>query len=64
MQDGQGALAGKKVLRVDGNRVEFVVNDGSGDWDTPNPYGNSDVKNYRVDSPGVYVLKSGQLRKL
>jgi negative regulator of replication initiation len=64
MQDGQGALAGKKVLSLDGNRIEFVVNNGSGDWDTPNPYGSSTIKNYVIDSPGVYVLKAGQLRKL
>ncbi|KAK9805187.1 hypothetical protein WJX72_004677 [[Myrmecia] bisecta] len=63
MQEGREDLAGKKVLEVRGHRLEFVLNDGAGDWDTPDPSGGG-RRNYVIDSPGRYRLKSGQLHRV
>ena len=59
-QDGTGEFAGSKVVTVEGNNVEFVVTNGEGGWDTPNPAAGP---NYRIDGPGVYLLKSGSISK-
>ncbi len=64
MQTGSGDLAGSKVLQVTGNRIDFVLNDGAGQWDTPDPYGSSQNKNYTIDCPGQYRLQGGRLSKL
>lgn len=64
MQSGSDDLAGYKVMQVRGNKIEFVLNDGSGQWDTPDPYGAGQSKNYRIDTPGTYRLKDGRVSKL
>jgi len=64
MQFGSEDLARCKVLQVRGHSIEFVLNDGAGQWDTPDPYGSSQNKNYTVDSPGKYRLQGGRLNKL
>eukprot|EP00192_Tetraselmis_astigmatica_P021611 CAMPEP_0117671138 /NCGR_PEP_ID=MMETSP0804-20121206/13163_1 /TAXON_ID=1074897 /ORGANISM="Tetraselmis astigmatica, Strain CCMP880" /LENGTH=272 /DNA_ID=CAMNT_0005479557 /DNA_START=137 /DNA_END=955 /DNA_ORIENTATION=- len=53
----------EKELVLEGTSVEFVVNNGSDDWDTPDPFDTSSPKNYIISSPGVYALASGKLRK-
>lgn len=64
MHPGSGELQGSKVAVIPGSeRVEFVLNNGAQDWDTPDPYGGGN-KNYVIDSPGTYYLKSGRLQKL
>jgi protein-tyrosine-phosphatase len=50
----------KKVVTVDEKKIEFVVNNGEGDWDTPDPYGGGQ-KNYKITAPGTYVLRSGKV---
>ena len=52
-----------KELVLEGSTMEFVVNNGGDDWDTPDPFNEDGPKNYRVSSPGTYVLSSGKLRK-
>ena len=64
MQSGSHNLSGSKVLQVRGNQIEFVLNDGAGQWDTPDPYGSSQNKNYQVDAPGKYRLQGGKLERL
>ena len=64
MQPGAVELAGSKVLQVRANCIEFVLNDGAGQWDTPDPYGSNQNKNYTIDSPGEYRLQGGKLNKL
>lgn len=64
MQQGSGQFNGSKVATISGEgRIEFVLNNGHNDWDTPDPYGEG-KKNYVIDSPGTYYLKSGRLQKL
>lgn len=64
MERGSGDLEGSKVATISGcERIEFVLNNGGNDWDTPDPYGGG-KKNYVVDRPGVYQLKAGRLHKL
>lgn len=41
-------------------RIEFVLNNGANDWDSPF----SGAKNYVIEGPGTYHLKSGKLQKL
>lgn len=64
MQSGSDDLAGAKVMQVRGHRLEFVLNDGAGQWDTPDPYGSSQNKNYTISAPGRYRLQAGSLDKL
>lgn len=52
-----------KSLTIQGSRMEFVVNNGHNDWDTPSPYSKK-PGNYVVDSPGMYRLKSGRLERI
>ncbi|CAL8472077.1 g11619 [Coccomyxa elongata] len=59
MLPGTGDLAGLRVKQVVGNRVEFVINNTEGGWDTPDPSTGS--KNYVIDAPGRYHLKSGKI---
>ena len=65
MVTGEDEHVGTKVLQVRGDRMEFVLNNGAGKWDVPNPYGTDQAcKNYIVDGPGHYRLQSGKLIKL
>ncbi|KAK9905571.1 hypothetical protein WJX75_002343 [Coccomyxa subellipsoidea] len=59
MEWGSGDLAGNRVKRISGTRVEFVINNTEGGWDTPDPSTGS--KNYVIDAPGRYHLKSGKI---
>ena len=62
MEDGQNEYASSKVLQVRGNRLEFVLTNGDGQWDTPDPYGTNQAnRNYVIDAPGSYLLQSGKL---
>ncbi|KAK9836988.1 hypothetical protein WJX81_004476 [Elliptochloris bilobata] len=63
MEAGGAGMPGCQVLSVAGRRLEFVVNNGGHDWDTPDPYG-SGRKNYVIDAPGRYRLKSGRIARL
>lgn len=48
-----------------GNRLEFVLTNGSGKFDSPNPYGEpGHPKNYVIEAPGVWELEGGKLRRL
>ena len=64
MQPGKEDFAGCKVLQVRGNQLEFVLNDGAGQWDTPDPYGSSQTKNYMISTPGKYMLEAGAVSPL
>ena len=65
MQDGAGEFAGKKVFCQEGGRMEFVLTNGSGKFDTPNPYGEPGrPKNYVIEEAGTWELHAGQLRRL
>lgn len=65
MEAGEGEHADTKVLQIRGNRLEFVLNNGGGQWDTPNPYGADQAhNNYVIDAPGTYRLQAGKLGKL
>ncbi|KAG7673055.1 hypothetical protein KSW81_000283 [Nannochloris sp. 'desiccata'] len=55
----------RKILSVPGNRMKFVVTNGLGKFDTPNPYGDPHKpKNYEINEPGCYILEAGNLRRL
>ena len=65
MEDGQDEFANWKVLQVRGTRLEFVLTNGDGQWDTPDPYGTNQAnRNYVIDAPGSYRLLSGKLGKV
>lgn len=64
MRPGKDKFAGSKMLQIRGNRVEFVLNDGAGQWDTPDPYGGSQTKNYVINAPGEYRLAAGRITKV
>lgn len=65
MTDEQDEIAYPKVLQVSGTRLEFVLTNGDGQWDSPNPYNTDGVnKNYVVDAPGRYTLKSGIITEI
>jgi len=54
-------VQGCKVATLDTTeRVEFVLNNGANEWDSPY----SGAKNYIVEGPGTWHLKSGKLQKL
>lgn len=59
-------FVGKKVVALPNCRnVEFVMTNGLGKFDTPNPYGEADKpKNYVINAPGMYELRNGQLHRL
>ncbi len=42
-------------------RIEFVLNNGANDWDSPSLSG---AQNYVIEGPGTWHLKSGKLQKL
>lgn len=63
LQPGSGNFAGHQVAVLPtAERIEFVMNNGDGNWDTPEYGGNS--KNYTIEGPGEYFLKSGKVQKL
>ena len=65
MNRGTGDQAGWKTLQVPGNAMKFVLTNGKGQFDTPNPYGEPNKpRNYEIHEPGSYLLQSGQLSKL
>ena len=64
MQPGKDKDVGYKVVQVRGNQLEFVLNDGAGQWDTPDPYGSSQTKNYTISTPGTYKLEAGEISKV
>ena len=65
MEPGVGVHIGRKVLSVPGQRMKFVLTNGLGKFDTPNPYGEPGrPQNYEVDAPGTYLLQGGHVVKL
>jgi hypothetical protein len=62
---GEGPHAGRRVIALPAAaRVEFVLTDGGGKFDSPNPYGEPGrPKNY-VAKAGSYFLRSGRLERL
>ena len=49
----------------EGAELQFVMTNGEGKFDTPNPYGEaSKPRNYAIREPGTWLLKDGSLRKL
>ncbi|EFN57161.1 hypothetical protein CHLNCDRAFT_143524 [Chlorella variabilis] len=64
MQNGTQQFPDKKVLTVQGRRMEFVINNGGSDWDKPNPYGSSGSSNYVITEPGTYRIKNGKVGRL
>ena len=50
-----------RVVTVRGHSLEFVLTNGDNMWDTP--YGGGG-KNYVVNEPGVWRLKSGRVARL
>lgn len=65
MREGSARFPGAKMITVPGYRLEFVINDGGADWDSPNPWGEEGrPKNYVADGPGIWRLKNGKLNKL
>lgn len=65
MENGHDEFANSKVLQVRGTRLEFVLTNGDGQWDSPDPYNTNQAnKNYVIDAPGSYRLESGKLNKV
>lgn len=52
-----------KTISIEGRKMEFVMNNGENDWDSPGRYTDK-PKNYEITSPGNYKLKSGKIEKL
>ena len=65
LQPGGDADGGDRLLTVPAARLEFVLTDGFA-WDTPDPYGakGKGGKNYIIQGPGAWRLKSGRLTRL
>jgi hypothetical protein len=56
---------GTRKISVPGNRMKFVLTNGLGKFDTPNPYGDPhQPKNYEINGPGSYKLEAGKLTRL
>ncbi|CAL5224838.1 g7592 [Coccomyxa viridis] len=55
--------AGARTIVIPGKRLEFVMTNAEGGWDTPDPYSGG-KKNYVIEAPGRYHLKSGRLQQL
>ena len=64
MLPGTGDLSHSRVLTVEAQRLEFVITNGSNDWDTPDPYGTGAQQDYVIEGSGTYRLKSGKVHKL
>lgn len=52
-----------KNIIIEGRKVEFVMTNGENDWDSPGRYTDK-PKNYEINGPGTYRLKSGKIEKL
>ncbi|GBF90668.1 hypothetical protein Rsub_03240 [Raphidocelis subcapitata] len=52
-----------RSVTVPAQRLEFVMNNGQGEWDSPGRYSDA-PGNYQADAPGTYKLKSGRLERL
>ncbi|CAG9464378.1 unnamed protein product [Pedinophyceae sp. YPF-701] len=61
---GNDSIPHAKRVVFDAKSVEFVMNNGGDKWDSPDPFNKDGPKNYTVDSPGTYRLKSGKLHKM
>lgn len=60
MGHGTGEYSHCKALCLPAaSRVEFVINNGSDEWDKP--FG---VDNYVVEGPGLYCIRNGAVEKL
>jgi hypothetical protein len=46
-----------RTLRIPGSRIEFVLNNGKGEWDSP-------PGNYKIDGPGKYRLEHGHVQRI
>ena len=64
MLPGRGDLSHSRVISIDAEHLEFVINNGSNDWDTPDPYGLGQQQNYVIEGAGCYRLKSGRVHRL
>ena len=62
MHRGSGEYDGMFVIEFDSASIEFVLTNGEGDWDSPDPSTNH--KNYTIRSHGTYRVKSGKVSKL
>ena len=62
---GSNSTNSRKKISVPGRHMKFVVTNGLGKFDTPNPYGDpNQPKNYEINEPGEYLLEAGNLTKL
>lgn len=52
-----------KSIKIEGKKLEFVMNNGENDWDSPGRYTDK-PKNYEISSPGNFRLKSGKVEKV
>jgi hypothetical protein len=52
-----------KTIAIEGTKLEFVMNNGENDWDSPGRFMDK-PKNYQIDAPGNYKLKSGKLERV
>lgn len=52
-----------RALVVEASAIEFVLNNGQGEWDRPNPFSEK-PGNYWIDAPGEYLLKNGRVQRL
>jgi hypothetical protein len=52
-----------KTIAIEGTKLEFVMNNGENDWDSPGRYMDK-PKNYEITAPGNYKLKSGKLERV
>ena len=62
VQQELGEHSSKKMVSVAGSNMRFVLTNGAGKFDTPNPYGDPHKpKNYSIDAPGMYLLEGGEV---
>jgi hypothetical protein len=52
-----------KTISIEGTKLEFVMNNGENDWDSPGRFTDK-PKNYEITAPGDYRLKSGKLERV
>ncbi|KAF8063656.1 hypothetical protein HT031_003511 [Scenedesmus sp. PABB004] len=51
-----------KTITIEGTALEFVMNNGDNDWDSPGRFADK-PKNYMIAAPGRYRLRSGKLER-
>lgn len=54
---------GHKAISVPAGSVEFVVTNGDGKWDTPDPYSGG-KSNYEIHGAGRYILARGKITRV